>query len=129
MKKLLAVLIMILSLLFVAPVYAQMSQVDVTPEVISAKCGQDGCIMIWKATLLNETKSPVEGNIIVLLQDKDKKTIVTFNIGLVSLEGSQAKEVGGVILLEKSERTKSIVYLTVFMKSIGQTKPVPKVTI
>ena len=117
MKKFLVAILVILSLLFVTPMV--FAQVDVTPQVVSAKCTQDGCVLVWKATIVNNTGSSLRGNITVILGNKDKKDIVVFkSTDQVSLAPSQTKEISGTILLERSERSLGLKYLTIILENV-----------
>jgi hypothetical protein len=117
MKKLLVVLLMILSLLFL--VLTVQAQVDVIPKIVSAECSSDGCVLKWKVILQNQTKNIVKGNVIIIMIP-DKGEVIRFNMGPTSLKGNEVKEVEGTILMENSERTKSIRVLTATLTDIVQ---------
>lgn len=122
MKRFLVALLVVLSLLLITPtVYGQ---VNVTPEVISAKCNPDGCIMLWKVTIQNETNISIKGNLIVMVMDENKNMITHFNMGPVTIKGLEFKVLAGTILLENSERTKTARYLTATIIDIVQFIPI-----
>jgi len=116
MKKFLAVLLIVLSLLLIAP--AVHGQVSITPAVLSAACSSDGCILEWKVTIQNETDIPIKGNLVVTLTDENKNDVTSFSMGLLSFKGSEFKILEGTILMENSERTKSTRYLVATLVNI-----------
>jgi hypothetical protein len=116
MKRFLVALLVVLSLLLITPtVYGQ---VDVTPETISARCSSDGCVLLWKVYIQNKTNASIAGNLIIILTDKENNVITSFNMGPVFLKGSEFKVSAGVILMENSERTKSIKHLTAIVTGV-----------
>ena len=123
MKKFITVLLVVLSLLLITPVvYAQ---VDITPQIILTQCNRDGCILVWKAILVNEASTSYSGNVIVQLQDKNKNIIVRFNMGDILLAVAETREVRGIILLENSDRIKSIKYLEVIIDPPPKINKIP----
>jgi hypothetical protein len=127
MKRFLAAMVMILSLLFLTPVVH--AQIDVVPEVLSSKCSSDGCVMIWRVTVQNESNDPIKGKLTLVVRDVNKNVISDFNMGVISLKGHEFRILQGTILFENSERTKNIKFLTATIELLQSiqlnTKPKP----